>query len=139
MNTFKLDIEYDYEFLLVGISCHEKDYRLSWSINNKLGFEFKKSEDLEIKEKRKKEPAHYSLYLYEQKEEHREFYIIANRSKNNFLIPEQKQADYFIMVTGTISQQEKELFIKSLKEIDMVLVVFEIDPNQLKSKEYLLF
>src|SRR4051812_28717467 len=100
---FKLDIEYDYEFILIGISCHEKDYRLCWAINNKLSYNFKSSQDLEIKEKRKKNPSWHSLYIYEEEEKFREFFIIANKSNDRFLIPEQKQADFFLIIKGNIS------------------------------------
>ena len=104
-----------------------------------MGFEFEKSNDLEIKEKRKKEPSNYSLFTYEEKENYREFYVMANKSKDRFLIPEQKQTDYFVMIKGNIPREEKFFFIKSLREINVVLAVFDIDPRQLKSKENLLF
>ena len=136
---FKLDIAYDYEFVLLGISCHEKDYRLCWAINNKVGLDLKKTEDLEIKEKSKKEASLYSLYRYEEKNKYRDFYIIANKISDRFLIKEQKSADYFILIKGSIEKSEIETLIKSLREINMILAVFEINPNLLKSKQNLLF
>ena len=139
LTLLKLDFEYDYDFLLLGISCHEKDYRLCWAINNKLGFDLKKSQELEIKEKNRKELSSYSLYSFEEIEKYREYYVIANRTNDRFLIPEQKQADYFILIKGNISRPEKDLFIKNIKEINMILAVFIINPNELKSKQNLLF
>ena len=139
MNKFKLDIEYNYEFVLMGICCQEKDYRLCWAINNQLGFEFKKSQDFEIKEKRKKEPTIYSLYVYEEEEKYRDFFLIANKSEQRFLIPEYKETDYFIMIKGNIDPIEKEIIAKKLWELDMILAIFDIDPHQLKSKQNLLF
>ena len=32
--------EYDYDFTLIGISCHAKDYRICWSINQRFGYDF---------------------------------------------------------------------------------------------------
>ena len=41
--------EYDYDFTLIGISCHAKDYRICWSINQRFGYDFEKQEhDLEM-------------------------------------------------------------------------------------------
>ena len=79
------------------------------------------------------------MYIFEEAEKYREFFIIANRASDRFLIPEKKQADYFMVIKGSNSGQEKEEIIKNLKAIDMILAVFEIDPNQLKSKQNLLF
>ena len=33
---YYLDDTYEYDFLLLGISCHERDYRVSWALNQKL-------------------------------------------------------------------------------------------------------
>lgn len=139
MNKFKLEIEYDYDFVLIGICSHEKDYRICWAINQKLDFDLKKTEDLEIKEKKQAEPSLFSMYVHENPEEYVEYYVIANRGANGMLVPEQKQADYFLMIRGTITDGQVESIIKQLREISMVLTAYEIDPTQLKSKHNLLF
>jgi hypothetical protein len=139
VNKFKLEIEYDYDFVLIGICSHEKDYRICWAINQKLDFDLKKTEDLEIKEKKQAEPSLFSMYVHENPEEYVEYYVIANRGANGMLVPEQKQADYFLMIRGTITDGQVESIIKQLREISMVLTAYEIDPTQLKSKHNLLF
>ena len=52
MKKHLLEIEYDYDFVLIGISSHEKDYRVCWALNNKLGLELVKTEPFEIKDKK---------------------------------------------------------------------------------------
>ena len=139
MNKFKLDIEYDYDFALFGISCHEKDYRICWALNNKMRLQLKKTQDIELKEKKKKENTHYPLFEFIDEEAHREYFIISNRSDSAPLIPEQKQADYFLMIRGNLNTNEKEIILKSIKSIQIVLTAFEIEPNELKSKQNLIF
>ena len=139
MNKFKLDIEYDYDFTLFGISCHEKDYRICWALNNKLRLEFKKVQDIESKEKKKKENTKYPLFEFIDEEAHREYFIIGNRSDSALLIPEQKHADYFLMVRGNFNDAEKEILLKNIKSIQIILTAFEIQPNELKSKQNLIF
>ena len=39
-----LENDFEYTFQLIGISCHEKDYRLCWAINQKLALNLKKTE-----------------------------------------------------------------------------------------------
>jgi len=48
-----LKIEYDFDFVLIGISSHEKDYRICWALNNVLGLDLTKKNSLEIKSKNK--------------------------------------------------------------------------------------
>ncbi len=139
MAKLVLNIEYDFDFTLIGISCHEKDYRLSWTINNKLGIELSKEKDLEIDVKKHKEPMTHSFFAFEEEDQFKQFYLINNRGTKGLLIPEQKQADYFLMIKGTISPDEKSNFIKLVKEIPMVQLAFDIVPDSLKSKENLLF
>jgi hypothetical protein len=139
VNKFKLEIEYDYDFVLIGICSHEKDYRICWAINNKLGFDLKKTEDLEIKDKKQAENTVFSLYTYENPEQYSEYFVIANRNSSGYLIPEQKQADYFLMVRGSLTDEQVSEIVKQLRELTMVLTAYEIDPNQLRSKQNLLF
>lgn len=139
MNKFKLEVEYDYDFALIGISSHEKDYRICWAINNKLSFDLKKTDDLEIKEKKLTENSMFSMYVHENPEEFVEYYIIANRCESGLLIPEHKQADYFLMIRGTVTDEQVESLVKQLRDINLVLTAYAIDASQLKSKQNLLF
>ena len=139
MAKLVLDIEYDYDFFLIGISCHEKDYRLSWALNNSLNLELAKTNDLQIDAKKHKEPLTYSMSAYDNEQQYRQYYLISNRCLIGALVPEQKQADFFLMIKGTLLREDKTTIIKRIKETPTVLTAFEIDPNKLKSKENLLF
>lgn len=136
MNKLKLDIEYDYDFELIGISSHEKDYRICWALNKALNIELQQQEDLQIKIK---SVSNYSWYLFENEEHYQEYCLVANRGNQAVLIPEQKQVDYFLMIRGVIREKEKEVILQNIKQIGMVLTAFMIDPNSLKSKQNLIF
>jgi hypothetical protein len=139
MAKLVLDIEYDYDFLLIGISCHEKEYRLSWALNNNLNLELAKTKDLQIDSKKQKEPLAHSMFMFDSEQQYRQYYLIANRGVQGPLIPEQKQADFFLLIKGTLLNDDKTTILKRVKETPMVLTAFDIDPNKLKSKENLLF
>lgn len=139
MAKLVLDIEYEYDFLLIGVSCHEKDYRLSWALNNTLNLELSKTNDLQIDSKKHKDPLTYSMFTFDNEQQHRQYYLISNRCLLSPLVPEQKQADFFLMIKGTLLNDDKTTLIKRVKETPTVLTAFEIDPNKLKSKENLLF
>ena len=163
MGKHTLEIEYDYDFVLIGISSHEKDYRLCWMMNNKLGLELAKANSLEIKGKKQDTPSFFSLFTYENPEAFMEYAVIANwseskslvinedslfdadkikdrnHSENEWLIPEHKQMNYFFIIKGEIEEKEINEIIKKIKELDVVQTGIRIDATQLKSKQNIIF
>jgi hypothetical protein len=138
LGKYTLEIEYDYDFVLIGISSHEKDYRICWVINNTLALELVKIEPLEIKDKKQDESSHFSLFSCERPDEFMEYFIIANRSEKGMLIPEQKQIDYFFVIRGEIENDVVMEIIKKIKESNLVQTAFRIDVSSLKSKQNLI-
>jgi hypothetical protein len=133
-----LEIEYDYDFVLIGISSHEKDYRICWGINNKLGLNLVKTEPLEIKDKKQDDLSHFSLFSFELPDEFKEYFVIANRSEKGLLIPEQKQVDYFFIMRGEEDDEAVMEKIRLIREIGFVQTAFRIDVNSLRSKQNLI-
>jgi hypothetical protein len=137
MSKMVLTIEEDYDFSLIGISCHTKDYRLCWELNKALDTDLIRTTDFEIS--KKSETISFSFYEYIDEANYLEYFLISNRAKNGFLIPEQKKVDFFLMVRGNISESLKKEIIGKINSLSLVLTSFNIDPNQLKSKQNLLF
>jgi hypothetical protein len=153
-----LEIEFDYDFVLIGISSHEKDYRLCWTINNALNLQLTKQESLEIKGKKQTTPSFFSFFLFEKQDDFIDYAIIANLSEsktveqttstlfdaldesdNEYLIPEQKQMNYFFLIRGEIENEEVNEIIKQIKEIENVQTAVRIDVKSLRSKQNLIF
>ena len=164
MAKHTLEIEYDYDFVLIGISSHEKDYRFCWALNNKLNIELVKQESLEIKGKKQTTPSYFSFFTFDDADQFTEYSVLANfseskslastentlfetagkakdggQSENEFLIPEHKQMNYLFVIRGEMENEEVEELIKTLKEIDIVLTAVRIDVKSLKSKQNLIF
>ena len=136
MAKFTLEFEDVFDFKLIGIFSHVKDYRLCWEINKALSFDFQKSENLTITFKGNNQ--RYSFFEYTNEEDMLDYYLIANRSEYGTLIPEEK-CDYFLLIKGIIKDRAFELLIKRIKELNLVLATAEIEVEQLKSKENLIF
>lgn len=137
MAKLTLDLEESYDFELIGICSHVKDYRLSWALNQKFEFDLEKDENLELKYKG--ELQSFSFFSFKDEENLIEYYLLQNRSTNGLLIPEEKKADYFLMIQGVYRSQEKIELIKEITQLKCVLTAYDIDVEQLKSKENLLF
>ena len=136
---YTLEEEYEYDFRLIGISCHEKDYRICWGLNNRLRLSLaKEEEEIEVLIKKTNEFSKHALYSYFQEDTENEFTLLSNRSNTGYLVPEQAHADYLFMIKESYDVNILEL-ISKIKLIPFVLTAFEVKVKDLKSKENLIF
>lgn len=139
MTKYQLEVEYDYDQILIGISCHAKDYRLCWALNQALGFRLEKEDkDIEIIHRARGQASLHSVYLYYHEENHTEYCLVLNKGTAGLLVPEQKQADYFLMIKNSFDDDIAEL-IATIRQIEFVLTAYEVKVEELKSRENLLF
>ncbi|MCX6246069.1 MAG: IPExxxVDY family protein [Bacteroidetes bacterium] len=125
-------------FTLIGISCHVKDYRISYLLNTRLGLEFHKLDDLKITLTQKKEPTGFSFYYYRDEDYFNAYYLISNRSEEFALAPEIKQVDFLLIVEGVFKKAQKDPLIKAIRAIPNVLTAYEINFAEIKNHETLL-
>ena len=62
MAKLTLDFYQDFDFDLIGICSHVKDYRLVWALNNYLGYDFAKGDNYDLNLKGEKQS--HSFYEY---------------------------------------------------------------------------
>ena len=84
-------------YTLAGVSCHLKDYRLSYLLNQKLPASFKKLDDF---------GGNYSLYFYLDEECRNSYYLVSNRSEDKILFQELKQTDFVLLVEGPFKKAQ---------------------------------
>lgn len=136
---YALEEEYDFDFDLLGISCHEKDYRLCWALNHALSISLAKEEnDIEVILKKSNRCSLHSMFTFYDNELETEYRLISNRSTLGVLIPEKSQADYLLMISEN-SEMTIEEVRKKVNEIPFVLTSFVLEVESLKSKENLIF
>lgn len=133
----KFDSDEEFDFLLIGIVCQHKDYRLCHELNRKLKLNLVREKDYEVNIAKRMHPALFSFFRYEN-EERDLFFIFENKGKHSLLIPEQKQVDFFLMIKESFQRTVMADLVNSLKEIPIVLGAYPIDPLTLKSREYFL-
>ena len=111
-------------FTLAGISCHLKDYRLSFLLNQKLHADLKKMDDM---------PDDYSLYFYTDEECRNTYYLISNRNEEKVLFPELKQTDFLLLVEGPFKKAQLDKLLRAIRTIPNVLTSFDIQMGTLKN------
>lgn len=110
----------------MGISSHENDYRLSWAINNQLGFEFSQIPNLKIYNDKISEDQDFSMFSYNDESKFIKYYLISNTCENGFLLPEYKNIDFLLLVYGEVSDNDLELLVNKLKNIEIINLAFQV-------------
>jgi len=125
-------------YTLFGISCHLKDYRLSFLMNQKMELEFIKMEDFCSIASAKKESDSFSFYHGRDEDHFNTFSLVANRGQESILVPELKQTDFLLLVEGPFKKTQKDKLLAAIKAIPNVLTAFEIRFETIKNYEILL-
>jgi len=139
LNRKTLKFEIDLDFVLIAITTSLRDYRICHHINKRLNFGFTKSPDLEVDIIQGAGPVFFSLYQYHWEASETDFYFIANKGSDGYLVPEMRKVDYFIMIKNYIADDELDKMITDLNRIQEIVAAVKIDPKKIKSRENLLF
>ncbi len=136
MSRFVLDVEYDFEFDLIGICSNSKDYSLVWNLNRNLDLELKRDlEDFNIL--LGKNSSTHSVFRYTCEETHASYELIKNKGTGGFLIPEQAQVQYFLLLYDN-GLQTPDLVATNIKQINVVSLAFVLNVESLINKENLI-
>jgi hypothetical protein len=125
-------------FTLVGISCHIRDYRISFLLNQSLEFVLSKQDDLHIPAQGNIPEGDFSFYLYRDEDLRNAYYLLANRTTENVLVPELKQMDFLLLVEGEFRKNRKDALLKAIRAIPNVLMANEVKFTDIKNYENLL-
>lgn len=142
MKKRKLQAEFDFNFLLLGMISATKEYKLAWKLNQLLEIELVKANDIQL-EFIKGPSLVISNYLYET--EHSSIRLLKNRSVDEFesnaafLIPELKRFDFLMMVRGFQSTFSEKEIKEKLGSVTGIQYVQQFALDKLKSKENLIF
>ena len=136
-NIIKSD--YDYECGLIAIASSQKDYRLCWYLNELLGINLSKENDIEINFRKKKKLAYFPLYSFVVDEQVLEYFFFGNKSPGELLVPEYRAADFFLMIKSELHGELTKTILEKVKNLQAIQTAFAVDIMKLKSKEHLVF
>ena len=135
---YKLEVEYDYSFVLIGISSHEKPHRVAWALNKELELELERREPHQLILKKGDTPTEFKMFTWEHPDFEAVYSLFANKSGKGLLIPEQAQADYLLMAEGPFTEEDEKRMIASARNIPFVLMAWQIEAEALRSKQNLI-
>jgi hypothetical protein len=134
---FTLQVQDDFDFLLIGLFCAYRDYRLCYELNQKLEISLERCNDLEVKMEKKGSTSLFPIFCCSNIDEEHHF-VIGNKGSNGNFLQEMKQVDYFLMIRNPSPYSEITALLKSISEIKLISSAIEIQTGQLKSSENFL-
>ena len=110
-------------FTIIGISSHENDYRLSWSINEQLGHSFTQGDSLETESGKE-----FPCFVHEDDDQR--LMLISNRCDDGFLLDKYKNFDFILKFDGEMNETGMVAWLSDLKKVPLVSAVFPIPFNK---------
>jgi len=120
-------------FFLLGLVSAEPDYKLSLAINKKLHINLKNSDPVSIQETAYNK-LHFSRFTDSEKGHDLIYSLVSNRCGKDFMVKKLKNIDYLFVIHDTENEKKQEEVASSLREIEAVSALFNIDIKTLKDK-----
>jgi hypothetical protein len=131
--TLRLKVDNDIRYRLIGISCHENDYRLVWAINNMLKMQFVRLDNLLVHNTKLNQDLEFSRYYYQDEDRYLTHYLISNRCPDGYLFPEIRKLDFLLRMSGEVNASDIENLIKGFRKIEIISAVYQIQPGSLRN------
>ena len=141
MKLKKLQIDYEYDFVLFGVISSVKGFKLAWSINQALSVELVKVSDIDFTLRDRK---NLKVISYQFETENSKYILLNNKLKDSggadsgYVLPEMAKIDFLLRIDGETYPNTPEKILMKLKDLSTVEYVLRVDVNKLKSKENLL-
>lgn len=139
MKKTKLQVDFDYDFELFGITSSSKFHKLCWAINNQLSIRLIKTDDFEIMSK-----DHASVFFMHSQyaDDSCEISLFKNKSPDNesqLILPEFVHFDFILKINGVFQTFATEELLKQLREVKYIEYIAKLSLEKLKSKDNFLY
>jgi hypothetical protein len=135
----QIDNKPELNFHILGIACHDSDLRLSWAINQSLGFKLTHQNNIKYTANKKSPSLEFSVFSFSDDEKFINYELIQNRNEDGRFEKTYSNIDFFLKISGEIYPGEIEKLIQQLKTISIILTVFKIELSCFKQPEKFIF
>lgn len=133
VTRLKLNIEQNNDYILLGLVSAEPDYKLSLSLNRKFRISLKSISPVHLTENAESEFIFSRFSNYDDRADLK-INLISNRTGKDYLLKKLKNIDYLLQIQSSENDPNLNDITSSLREIDSVTAVFNIDINTIKDK-----
>ena len=140
LDTDDLTAEFFDDAQLLGIVAPIKDYQFCWQLNNRLRFDFRINNELEIQLTKKQRIYYFNVYAYAETTNSLSHYLYNNAFDGEYLLPEFRHLDFLWLLKGdTVGSDMIRELIHSIKSINSVQMVTELSREKIRNKAHLVF
>ena len=137
MSKHRLVFDDDYEFLCFGLSCHLKDYKLAWTLNNHFRLELARK-TLVVNTKQQAN-LDFAYFKYADKKNHLRYYLINNLSEGIPMVKEYKQFNFLFLVEGFVELFNQEELLERIQRLDAIQLITPLPKEPLHKIQFELF
>lgn len=154
IHSLELDDFSDNNYTLIGIHSTLEEYKLAYLLNQKMNTKFAKA-SYSLDFENKNNNASFSIFEFINPKFSQSWFLISNQFTNQlegiskglfetneittYLIPEKKKVDFFLKLEGDFNYDYIAKKVEEINGINQVITSYKIDPNTLKSKDFLIF
>lgn len=138
MAKLKLEFDPDPDVIVIGISSHVPEHRLCWALNRATGLQLTRRRQ-DITDDSGGRVAHFATYdqVDPNDAEMGAFTLVRNHSSEGVLLPEQRGADYFLVIDKERAAGQPDL-LERIRQAEHVLAAFLVDMRVLRAGHKLL-
>ena len=125
---------------LLGVVAPVKDYQFCWQLNNRLRFDFRINNEIEIQLTKKERKYFFGVYEYGESGNSLKHFLYNNQFDGEYLLPEFKHLDFLWLLKGDCVAEDrlKELII-CIRSMSCVQLVTELTQEKIRNKGHLIF
>jgi hypothetical protein len=125
---------------LMGIVAPVKDYLLVWQLNNRLRFDFRSNNELEIQLTKKERKYFFGIYEFREPGNALQHFLYNNQFDGEYLLPEFKHLDFLWLLKGdTVADEKLSHLMNSVRSVTGVQLVMELTQDKIRNKGHLIF
>jgi hypothetical protein len=125
---------------LMGIVAPVKDYQFCWQLNNRLRFDFRINNDIEIQLAKRQRRYYFGVYEYHEKDNSQQHYLYNNQFDGEYLLPEFKHLDFLWLLKGDVVADDRLVQLMGcIRTVPGVQLVMELAQDKIKNKGHLIF
>lgn len=125
---------------LLGVVAPVKDYQFCWQLNNRLRFDFRINNEIEIQLTKKQRKYFFGVYEYSESSNCLKHFLYNNQFDGEYLLPEFKHLDFLWLLKGDwVAEDKLKDLMSSIKSIPGVQLVMELTQEKIKNKGHLIF
>jgi hypothetical protein len=127
IKKYTLNIEYEVDFDVFGLSTPFADYRLAWALNEQLDFKFEKSNELiSIFDRKTKQMKSFQRFSYADEENLTQIFLLKNKQGNQIVTADHTMMDFFLIIKNNFAIDTTKL-LTQLRNTNGIVAAFKLE------------